>query len=80
MLLLFIYLYRNLGKEEGIDANQLGKLFKQTEGKMIPFDRIQAALEVVKPAKKGELSKEEFIKVKQSKRYFCFIIIRSLLS
>lgn len=55
---------RNLGKEEGIDATQLGKLCKQTEGKSIPFDRIQAALEAVKPVKKGELSKEEFIKVK----------------
>jgi Ca2+-binding EF-hand superfamily protein len=41
----------------------LGKLCKQTEGKSIPFDKIQAALEAVKPVKKGELSKEEFIKV-----------------
>ena len=55
--------YRNLSNGEAIDATQLGKLCKQTEGKSVPFDRIQAALEAVKPIKKGELTKEEFIKV-----------------
>ena len=61
----FVCAYRNLGKEETIDATQLGNLCKQTEGKTVPFDRIQAALESVKPAKKGELSKEEFVKVEK---------------
>lgn len=60
---LFVLFYRNLSNGEGIDATQLGKLCKQTEGKTVPFDRIQAALEAVKPIKKGELTKEEFIKV-----------------
>lgn len=62
-LFLFVTLFRNLSNGEGIDATQLGKLCKQTEGKTVPFDRIQAALEAVKPIKKGELTKEEFIKV-----------------
>lgn len=41
----------------------MGKLCKQTEGKTVPFDRIQAALEAVRPVKKGELTKDEFIRV-----------------
>ena len=63
LLFLSVTFYRNLANGEGIDATQLGKLCKQTEGKTVPFDRIQAALEAVKPIKKGELTKEEFIKV-----------------
>ena len=55
--------FRNLGVDESIDAAILGSLCKQTEGKSVPFDRIQDALAIVKPIKKGELSKSEFIKV-----------------
>lgn len=56
-------MHRNLESDESIDATVLGSLCKQTEGKSVPFDKIQSALEFVKPAKKGELSKDEFIKV-----------------
>lgn len=52
-----------------IDATHLGKLCKHTEGKSIPFDRIQEALSAIKPINKGELTKDEFIKVFEKLRF-----------
>jgi hypothetical protein len=68
-----------MDQDEWIDATVLGKLCKQTEGKAVPFDQIQAALSVIKPANKGELTKEEFIRVKIAEN-LCFFntCLRSL--
>jgi plastin-1 len=50
-----------LGDDGRIDAAQLPRLCKNTEGKPVPYETLQAALAEIKPASKGELTKEEFI-------------------
>lgn len=72
---MFYAVCRNLSAGQGIDSSELGKLCKQTEGKPVPFDCIQAALDAVKPKNKGELTSEEFIKVGRSEfgRLFRFL-------
>jgi hypothetical protein len=57
-------LFRNIEVGQSIDATEVGKLCKLTEGKTIPFDQVHAAIESIRPARKGELTQEEFIKVK----------------
>lgn len=55
---------RSLKEDGKIDATQLGALCRQTEGRVVPFDRIHTALSEIRPVSKGELSRDEFIKVR----------------
>ena len=67
--IIYLGIFRNLDTVETIDTMHLGNLCQQTEGKTIPFDKIQSAVNFINPVKRGELSKDEFIRVRVAKDY-----------